>query len=191
MYRKENIYFSQSMDYYASKQFGVNKLKNNKKKNIDKNVSRSKYNYGKCDKSRNVRKIADRASHHRIRNIIRNAESKGILDLETMPGSTSNLKRCNKKSRDASRSWLTNLKTNSVGNKKQGRALTFTETHPKLRDKYGNIVPDLHSYWSYARNRFNIKTLQWSVTEYKQEPIKDEKEFCTIGTRPVVCYNAK
>lgn len=46
--------------------------------------SRSRHYYGKIDKSRKVRKKADRAAHHRRRNQVRNAQSIGLEGPEML-----------------------------------------------------------------------------------------------------------
>lgn len=156
--QREKNYFLR-MDYDISKLAGQRKYQN-QKKNVSKaseTKSRSVYVYGKCDKSRNVRAIADRASHHRIRNIVRNTIARGELhDISSMPPSTSRLQR------HTSRSWVTNLKGgNGHYHRKQVECIVSV---PKSRDQDGNIVPT----WNGPKHRFNTRSLTWNITNYNQ-----------------------
>lgn len=76
---------------------------NNKFKNkcYDSRNSRSHYWWGKQDKVRGLRRKADRNSHHRRRNHIRNIVANKTIDSDTIPPSSSTKKYGN----DSGHSW--------------------------------------------------------------------------------------
>lgn len=157
------------MDYKEYKSAGIRKYQNKKINRRYTTVggtqtqkySRSVYVYGKYDKSRNVRRIADRHSHHRVRNMIRNSIAKGDLqDHTSLPGSTSRLQR------GTSRSWITNYKS-SNGHYRRRKTMTDNITVPKPRDPDGNLKPKYASP-SSVYSRFDQQKMKWILVKYSQ-----------------------